>query len=116
VTCTTIDLLVEEYGLHHVDLVKIDVEGAELQVLRGMQATLKRFRPKIITELCPSLLDGFSMTLDMVQKYFSGRGYSMIPLEEDCMGRTTNYLCVPVEYSESAYTGYPRSGRAISEH
>lgn len=40
VTCTTVNLLVEEYGLHYVDLVKIDVEVAELQVLRGMQTTL----------------------------------------------------------------------------
>lgn len=104
VTCTTVDLLVEEYGLHHVDLVKIDVEGAELQVLRGMSTTLKHLRPKIITELSPSLLEGFSVTVDAVQEYLGVLGYSVSPLEEDCMGRTTNYLCVPVEYSEMVHT------------
>ena len=116
VTCTTVDLLVEKCGLHRVDLVKIDVEGAELQVLRGMSTTLKRLRPKIITELSPSLLEGFSVTLDKVQEYFRGLGYSVTPLEEDCMGRTTNYLCVPVECSESTHTEYPQSGRSISDH
>jgi FkbM family methyltransferase len=115
VACTTVDLLVEKYGLDCVDLVKIDVEGAELQVLRGMSTTLKRLRPKIITELSPSLLEGFSITFDTVQEYFRGRGYSVTPLEEDCMGRTTNYLCVPVECPESAHTEYPRSVRTISD-
>jgi FkbM family methyltransferase len=116
VNCATVDLLIEQYGLYHVDLVKIDVEGAELQVLQGMQTTLKRFRPKIITELSPSLLEGFSITLDTVRQYFRGQGYSVTPLEEDCMGRTTNYLCVPVERSESAHTDYPQFLRTISNH
>ena len=116
VTCTTVDLLVEKYGLHRVDLVKIDVEGAELQVLRGMSTTLKHLRPKIITELSASLLEGFSVTLDTVQEYFRALGYTVSPLEKDCMGRTTNYLCVPVEYSEtphiaSAIPGHTAHGR-----
>ena len=116
VTCTTVDLLVETHHLQRVDLVKIDVEGAELQVLRGMSTTLRRLRPKIITELSPSLLKGFSVALDTVEEYFRALGYSVSPLEEDCMGRTTNYLCVPVEYSESVNTEYPHSGRTIAAH
>jgi FkbM family methyltransferase len=112
VACTTVDLLVEKHGLQRVDLVKIDVEGAELQVLRGMSATLKRLRPKIITELSSSLLEAFSVTLDTVQEYFRDIGYSVTPLEEDCMGRTTNYLCVPVEYSGMAHTAAANTASA----
>lgn len=33
------------------DFVKIDVEGAELEVLLGMEAQIKLFRPYIITEI-----------------------------------------------------------------
>jgi FkbM family methyltransferase len=36
VPCTTVDLLVEKQALQRLDLVKIDVEGAEWQVLQGM--------------------------------------------------------------------------------
>ena len=35
----------------HIDLVKLDTEGAELHVLRGMRSTLKRCRPVLWIEL-----------------------------------------------------------------
>jgi FkbM family methyltransferase len=94
VTCTTVDLLAEKYGLHRVDLVKIDVEGAELQVLRGMTTVLKRLRPRIIIELIPSLLEGFSTTVDSINEYLATFHYRTLSLEEH-----SNYLCVPVEFS-----------------
>ncbi|MBL8670964.1 MAG: FkbM family methyltransferase [Alphaproteobacteria bacterium] len=34
-----------------VDLVKIDVDGMELDVLRGMRATMQRFRPVVMIEV-----------------------------------------------------------------
>jgi FkbM family methyltransferase len=94
VTCTTVDLLVEEYGLHHVDLVKIDVEGAELQVLRGMTTVLTCLRPKIIIELLPSLLESFSTTVVAVKEYLAAFDYRTMSLEDH-----SNYLSVPVKSS-----------------
>jgi FkbM family methyltransferase len=94
VTCTTVDVLVEEYGLDRVDLVKIDVEGAELQVLRGMTTVLKRLRPRIIIELIPSLLEGFSTTIAAINECLAASYYRILSLEEH-----SNYLCVPAECS-----------------
>ncbi len=37
-------------GLARIDLIKIDVEGAEPMVLAGARASLARFRPKVIFE------------------------------------------------------------------
>ncbi|WP_137861266.1 MULTISPECIES: FkbM family methyltransferase [unclassified Sphingomonas] len=36
-----------------VDLIKIDVEGFELRVLRGLADTIRRFKPKILCEFNP---------------------------------------------------------------
>lgn len=47
VPCTTIDAVVKEYGLAHVDFVKADIEGAERLMLQGAGDTLKRFAPKL---------------------------------------------------------------------
>jgi len=38
-------------GLPPPDLVKVDVEGAELQVLEGMERTLREHRPALVLEL-----------------------------------------------------------------
>lgn len=39
-----------ELKIKKVDLVKIDVEGAEADVLKGATKTLKKYHPKIIFE------------------------------------------------------------------
>src|SRR5690606_2150972 len=45
--CRSIDDLVAELGLDRVDLVKLDVEGAEPFVLEGMRRTLATHRPQL---------------------------------------------------------------------
>ena len=44
--------------LSRVDLVKLDVEGSEVRVLRGARETLARFRPTLIVECNPVTLSG----------------------------------------------------------
>lgn len=44
------DDLLTLYGFADVDLIKIDVEGHELQVLEGLEKTLKRSRPVLVVE------------------------------------------------------------------
>jgi|SRR5215471_1060632 len=57
-----LDDLVEELALRRVDQVKIDVEGAELEVLEGGRRILRAFRPRLFVVTVPALnwLIGFS--------------------------------------------------------
>jgi FkbM family methyltransferase len=45
------DSVVEELRLKRVDAIKIDVEGAEIQVLKGAVNTITRFKPFIVIEV-----------------------------------------------------------------
>src|ERR1035437_8331082 len=53
------------------DFLQIDVEGAELAVLRGAEATLRKARPKILIEIhgwdCPETVE--------VSKFLTRLGY-----------------------------------------
>ena len=57
VETTTVDAFFESKGWPHVDLVKIDVEGAEMDVLDGMNQLLQKSEcPNLIVEFNPYLL------------------------------------------------------------
>jgi FkbM family methyltransferase len=56
VAATSLDAWAAETGLERLDLLKLDVEGAELRVLAGAAATLARHRPTIVVECNPPAL------------------------------------------------------------
>jgi len=47
VALTTIDKIVASISLDQVDFIKLDIEGAESNALRGAAETIKRFKPRI---------------------------------------------------------------------
>lgn len=59
-----IDAVVRELGLKRLDVIKVDVEGAEYLVLRGARETLQRFHPKIVMEVVPFQLANMNATVE----------------------------------------------------
>ncbi|MFM9105796.1 MAG: FkbM family methyltransferase [Chloroflexota bacterium] len=51
-TCpfTTVDQFVAEQGLTRLDLIKIDIDGFDLEALYGAEQTLRRFDPWVVAE------------------------------------------------------------------
>jgi FkbM family methyltransferase len=82
VSTRPLDQVLDEAGLDCVDLVKIDVEGAEDMVLAGMEAGLNRHRYRnFILELHPVQLGERNRTIHEVIKLLSGRGYKGLGLD-----------------------------------
>ena len=70
-----IDDVVSELGITRVDVVKADVEGAELLVLRGAAQTLRRFHPKLILEVVPRQLENMHASVEALQAFIKALGY-----------------------------------------
>jgi hypothetical protein len=83
VPTTTFDAFAARAGLGRVDLLKIDVEGAEALVLRGMERTLAERPPRLVVcETTPG---------DEAARILAARGYTVRPLDNPRNGHG-NYL------------------------
>jgi FkbM family methyltransferase len=70
------------------DFVKIDVEGAELLVLRGAAAVLSRDQPVILFECGPSGPVAFGYSVGEVHDFLTGTcGYSVFLLKDFLSGK-----------------------------
>lgn len=61
--CTTIDDLVKEYALDSVDLIKLDIEGAEEEALKGALQTITTFAPRLQISIYHNINDLFTLPL-----------------------------------------------------
>jgi FkbM family methyltransferase len=86
----TIDQLVSALGLRP-GFVKVDVEGAEPFVLRGMQQTLRAHRPIVMLELHPRWLPGDTTAPD-VESLLAGQGYRRQPISADDLASRSLWL------------------------
>jgi len=68
----TLDDLVAKYLLERIDLIKMDIEGAECVVLRSAASLLAKFRPRLVIE--PHVVSG-KLNTDEVFSILSGLGY-----------------------------------------
>ncbi len=87
VRTVTLDEFVAERGLHRLDLIKIDVEGYELNVCRGAAATLRRFKPTLFVEVLDQHLRSQGASAEELLEFLRGLGYR---LTEAVSGRSVN--------------------------
>jgi len=106
----TLDNYVKSKKIERIDFVKIDVEGAELLVLQGMQSILRQHRPPILlVEVFPDWMTDFGDHPGDLLKFLHQFGYifsyvskdglisvqvddTNIPGAPDCLA--PNFLCI----------------------
>lgn len=80
---TRLDDVVSAAGIDRVDVIKLDVEGAEELALRGAENVLKVSRPVVIFEYQPMAPLGPGQTYIGAWMYLREHGYSLHTVAED---------------------------------
>lgn len=83
VPCRTLDDYAEEQGLRQVDVIKIDVEGAELSVLKGARKVLSgKTKPTLIVEFWDEFQREYGASCDEMAAFLRDRGYQLFSIDE----------------------------------
>lgn len=121
ITFRRLDDYIAEQGIQRLDLLKVDVDGYEMCVLRGGLETLRRFHPLLIIEV-GTTLERVGDRPDALIDTLTELGYEFraieteAPLDRDELldevkrRRTLDCLCLP----SSASTSQPTTVRARS--
>jgi len=110
ISLVTLDDFCKQMELQQLNLIKIDIEGAELPALRGGLATLHRYMPYLIIEVQDetseqagynasdilALLEPVGYRFDVI-----GRKGKLHPVDVATLGKFQNILCSPAKGSLS---------------
>ena len=94
---TKLDTFVEENNIEECDLIKVDIEGAELDFLKGGANFINKYRPIILSEFNPYHVQVFGYTFKEISDITSSWGYKLYEKK-----RLKKYL-IPIE-KETLYT------------
>lgn len=75
VNITTIDHIIQEENLTKVDLIKVDVEGGELQVFQGAKSTLLCHKPFLWFEVNPKAQSAAGIDPSSLLDFLAALGY-----------------------------------------
>jgi FkbM family methyltransferase len=86
----TLDTVIEREGIRKLDFIKMDIEGGELDALRGAERTLAAMRPTILFEACDLNTEPYGYRVFHLLDYLERRGY-----EVKQAGLSQNFLATP---------------------
>jgi FkbM family methyltransferase len=78
ITLTTVDAFVEEKKISQVGFIKIDVEGAEYDTLRGAENTFKTLRPYCMVGIHPVAIKAKGDSLEDIFNFIKQCNYDMV--------------------------------------
>jgi FkbM family methyltransferase len=90
-----LDALIMESGLARVDVIKIDVEGAEFLVLKGAQQTLDRYHPVIVMELEEGQLKSMGTSSAEILALLRSHGYTPRHSSGEAENNNTEFVFTP---------------------
>lgn len=77
---TTLDEFVDENRIEKIDIIKMDIEGAELNALRGAENVLRKDHPIILLEVCDYTCASVGHTPDDLWNYLKQFDYKIFEI------------------------------------
>jgi len=118
VDVTTLDHFADAANLPRLDLIKLDIQGAEYAFLRGGEATIRRLAPLICMEVSPRDLQGAGLTSRDLLRYLASLGYDVFALRPDGrLGHRIDPEGVAADFSASNVVCRPKTrGAETTNH
>jgi FkbM family methyltransferase len=120
-----LDDVISENPLPRLDVIKIDVEGAELKLLHGAAATLQRYRPLILFEASDRALKHQGSSREELLEYLRGQDYELyffdpysgLPAPATAGAYSDNMIAAPAGLflPEAVYLPWPIAGESVDE-
>lgn len=92
-----VDVRVGDDQIERADFIKIDVEGFELRVLKGLRRVIEQSEPIVVTELNEALLGGAGSSAKEVGDFFGQRGYRPYGIDTKRKGLRHSLVLHPLE-------------------
>jgi hypothetical protein len=86
----TLDAFIEGEGITNVDFIKMDIEGGELDALRGAERTLSTLRPRLLFEAYELNTAPYGYRVFEILDHLERRGYVV-----ERAGMGPNFLATP---------------------
>lgn len=111
---STLDLFVQEHMLHRLDFVKADIEGWEVNMLKGGLRSIRELRPSLMLEINEVALKRANASPQQIFDLILPLGYSVFRTDEHLdykmqkvsgFDGTADYLFVPQEKAERVQLG-----------
>ena len=84
----------EAWGIEAGDLVKIDVEGAEMNVLLGMENYIRDYQPNLLVEVHPQGIGDFGFSSSILLEFLMERGYRLRAIDRDTIDFSQGNLVI----------------------
>jgi FkbM family methyltransferase len=86
---------IDELGMFGVDFIKIDVEGYELEILKGAKETIKKFKPVLLIEINRGTLKREGVKENDIFSFLDELGYAYKNIYEGhpLMGEQYDIIC-----------------------
>lgn len=91
--------------LPRLDFIKLDVQGSELNILKGGKDTITKYKPYMFMEIEEKQLRLFNLTSNDLIEYTKNLGYSLYKIVINSI-ETDDHICIPIE-KEIQLNNYP---------